>query len=52
MSSLMRRIHLEDVIVRSLYELVFVGKKERMNGVDELRDVSHHNFISVTIESV
>ena len=48
----MRGVHLKDMIIGRGDELVFMREKERVDVVDELRDVRHDDLIDVTVKGV
>src|SRR5215210_2899418 len=50
--ALVRRVHLEDMKARRDDKFIFVRDKERVQAVDELRDIRHDYFVGVTIERV
>ena len=52
MAASVRRILLEDVKRRRRDELVFVGEEQRMEAVDELRDVRHRDLFRMTMKGV
>jgi hypothetical protein len=47
-----RHEHLEHVESRRNDELVFMGQEQRVQTVDQLGDIRHRDFISMTIERV
>ena len=52
LGALMRPVHLEDVEVGRRDELVAVGQEQRVEVVDELRDVRHVDLVGVAVEGV